>query len=218
MFTSLFRIIRLAGIAFAGFALILVGIGAAIAWQEYLTNKLQNSYAFLEPRLDELLETANGSRNNSYSPLDYTALKKVVAAPKIVAITTQVGTGDAGWVKRKLHEVDPIMLSVPKEWLPKNADEANIVIACHWSTEYYGEYSNGAKGHIDVGKFVGYDLKTGVVLFEGTAAGGNPPLQTKTTGAVYGSRGDANLVEQIRKGLELTQNELNKLTELEVSE
>lgn len=218
MTASIWRIIRLTGLGFAGFTLLMVGIAATIAFQDFLSKRFERSYAIFESGMEGFLETASGSRNKPDSALNYDALKQVVDAPKILAISTQVGTGDSGWVKRRQQKVDPIMLSMPKEWLPKNSEEVNIIVACSWSTEYFGEYSNGAKGYIDSGRFVGYDLKTGTLLFEGTAVGREPPSQTKTTGAVYGRRADAELVEQIRKGLDLTRAELEKLQQSESGE
>jgi|GEM_PF-3835905 len=218
MASSFFRVLRLLLLAVGTILVVLGGVYAMFAVQDHLTNKLQNSYAFLNSKMPEFVETASGSRNKEDSPLDYAALKQVVESPKIVAISTHVGSGDSGWVKRVQDKIDPIMLSLPKEWQPVNADEVNIVVACSWETEHYGDYSNGAKGYIDSGIFVGYDLKTGVLLFEGSAVGGEPPSSTKSKGSIYGSRADENLVQQIRNGLNLTKEELRKITQAEAAE
>ena len=111
-------------------------------------------------------------------------------------------------IKRRFNQLDPLMLSLPTEWQPKTAEEVNVVVACSWRSELFGEYSNGAKAYVDVGQFSVYDLQSGLLLFEGTAVGGEPPTTTKSKGTVYGSRGDSDVVEQIRKGFEGLQQDL----------
>ena len=212
MSTMLFRILRLPALALMGFTLVMGGIAASIAFTEYLSNRFQHSYPFLAPRMDEFKETASGARNKTDSALQVAVLQSslvdIAQAPKIVAITLQSGTGDSGWIKRRFNQLDPLMLSLPTEWQPKTAEEVNVVVACSWRSELFGEYSNGAKAYVDVGQFSVYDLKSGLLLFEGTAVGGEPPTTTKSKGTVYGSRGDSDVVEQIRKGFEGLQQDL----------
>jgi hypothetical protein len=212
MSTMLFRILRLPALALMGFTLVMGGIAASIAFTEYLSNRFQHSYPFLDPRMDEFKETASGARNKTDSALQVASLQSqlgdIAKAPKIVAITSQAGIGDSGWIKRRFNQLDPLMLSLPTEWQPKTAEEVNVVVACSWRSELFGEYSNGAKAYVDVGQFSVYDLQSGLLLFEGTAVGGEPPTTTKSKGTVYGSRGDSDVVEQIRKGFEGLQQDL----------
>jgi hypothetical protein len=214
MSTILFRILKLPALALMGLALVMGGIAASIAFTEYLSNRFQQSYSFLDARIDEFKQTASGARNKTDSTLQVAVLQSslvdIAQAPKIVALTLQSGTGDSGWIKRHSDELDPLMLSLPTEWQPQTAAEVNVVVACSWRSELFGEYSNGAKAYIDVGQFSVYDLKSGLLLFEGTAVGGEPPTTTKSKVTVYGSRGDSEVVELIRKGFEGLRQDLAK--------
>jgi len=214
MRATLFRILRLPALAILGFSLLMGGIATSIAFTEYLSNRFQRSYPFLETRMNEFKETAQGSRNQTDSAVQVASLQlelaDVALAPKIVAITSQAGTGDSGWIKRQFNQLDPIMLSLPIEWRPQTAEEVNIIVSCNWRSEPFGEYSNGAKAYVDVGHFSVYDFKSGLLLFEGTAVGGEPPTTTKSKVTVYGSRADSNIVEQIRKGFEGLRQDLAK--------
>lgn len=222
MISVVWRVVRLPILAVGLLVLILGGISTIMWLSDHLTARFQSRFAFLAPRMSDFQETARGNRHRESSEAEPGKLRNAIFSPKIVAVTVYSGQGDSGWIKRGLYEFDPIMLSMPKEWLPQAVEDVNLVIACRWSTDLVGTYANGAKAYVDRGRFYAYDFKSGLVLFEGTAQGDDPPSSVSSQTVhretqIYGSRADANVVEQIRRGLEAMRTQFAAGTDMELT-
>lgn len=197
-------------ILLVGIPLLLIGaIVAEIAYPHYSAAWFQRSYAFLGPRLQEFRETASGDRSHPLTELSARSLLGVVSTPKIVAITIERDGGDPNAIRRGVERLDPIMLAMPPDWRPRDPQNVNLVVACRWSSELRGAYSSSINGYVDRCRFSVYDLASGTLLFTGTAEGGPLPPSIKRQrrsfappSHVYGDPADANVVEQIRQGLE----------------
>lgn len=187
--------------------LVIGGCVVASVYPSYSAAWLQRRYAFLGPRLQEFLETARGDRSDPLIELPARSLMDVVSAPRIVAITASNEGGNPSLIQRQVDRIDPIMLVIPKEWQPRDPNEVNVVVACRWSSELRGTYSDSINGYVDRCRFSVYHMASGTLLFSGITEGEQLPPSIKRSrrsfgpsSNVYGGRADASVVEQIRQG------------------
>lgn len=168
MFGLVFRFIRLFAIALTVLGLIFGVLTAVMQYEQYKQDKFSRQFSFLDSQLDQYKELA-------YQGLPQGSSSELKRPAKVAVYCLQTNDRSPWPLYRHERAIDPLMLSLPSEWLPTSASEVTTLVVMQWAQQHIGTFTDGSTAYQEHCRVDVIDLATKTISATADFAGGEPP-------------------------------------------